>query len=84
MCITLSFHWVSARTAKGRAVRLGVFVSLFGCRAGNKRISETCVWHALIPEHTVIGWEPPGQGGVQAFAYATLHGLSQGPLSFVR
>ena len=83
MCITLPFHWVSTRPAEGRAIRLGVFVTLFRCGAGDKRISKTCVGHALISEHTVIGREPPGQGGVQALAYATLRGLSQGPLCFV-
>ncbi len=75
MCITLSFHWVSMRPAKGRGVCLGVFMSLSRGHAGNKHVSETCMRHALVPECMVIGQESLGQGWVQAFLGATLCGL---------
>ncbi len=84
MCITLSFHRVSARPGKRDAIRLGVFVSLSRGRAGYKSVSETCVRHALIPEHPVIDREASGHRWVQALSDAMLGGLGQGLLGFVR
>jgi len=63
-------------SSQGRAVRLGLgrLGSLSRGHADYKCVGETCMRHATVLEHTVIGRELLGRGWVQALLCAMLCG----------
>ena len=83
MGIFLTLHAMRSRPAKTGAIDLRALVATLGPGAGKHGVGEHRVRHAVIPQHSVVGWVAPSQCGVERSPNVALGGLPHRTMGFV-